>query len=732
MAETLFGNDLVGYYFVPSEIIRFLVALTAPQPKEKVLNIHLNPDILIPYLNSMGVVDVRYLLSHATPEEVAQAEFPYDVILCSPTFGSIIKSPDGSSDPNEEFWLKWSINHLSNKGRLAIIVPTGLLSNYSQKAIREFLTTNAGIEAIIDLPSGWAQGTYPQASILLITSNRNLDRDIKMIHFTKAESIPWDSLSSNVRNGQLDITQLKSGIGFTLKAADLDKHRLDVQYYHLKQIGFTPPDPHVYKEERLADLVRIRSGERFSKEDFQSHGIPFVQVKNVTTNGTLDLQQVQTIIPEVAEQSRGYSRPGDILITTAGTIGKVVLIDDSFSGKGVCIDTSLRRLEVLDTNRLLPEYLTIYLQTLMAQHQMKMLTTGSVIPVLANPNLSELKVYVPNVTKQREIIAIFKDSTLDYETKVSKSFYGGKPEPTPPPPTLEPPPTIGSTEPESLQKIVQAQFPFPIARAYTLFTNSEYEPGNMRVKALIDLSESIVYYVYNILVADQLRRLKLDNAKLKKEMDNSYSNYSLSRRLGVISVILKLARMQSAIDLFMPELTTIDLQVCRDIQKDVRNVWSHTNAFPENKCRQVIKKYQPRLEKLLHSLKFLTDYNLIQVIRITIRNGRLQHHVFSMMGNNSLFQHEIEELDKDNIILADSLHIILIAKARGYDFLDLHPFYLVHAWENTGEFDHLCFFKQTDGNPPDLHLKIESTQGVGGTVIETDMGFTDFISGKTV
>jgi len=731
MAETLFGNDSVGYYFVSPEIIRFLVALTAPQPKEKVLNVHLNPDVLIPYLKSMGVEGIQYLQSHASPEEVAQAESSYDVILCSPTFGSIVKSPDGSSDPNEEFWLKWSINHLSNKGRLAIIVPTGLLSNYSQQAIREFLITDGGIETIIDLPSGWAQNTYPQASILLITKTSDQHRDIEMIHFTKAEPIPWNMLTSHVRNGKIDMTQLKSGVGFTIKASDLDRHRLDVQYYHLKQAGVTPPNPHVFKEERLAELVRIRSGERFSKEDFQSHGIPFVQVKNVTTHGTLDLRQVQTIIPEVAEQSRGYSRPDDILLTTAGTIGKVVLIDDSFTDKGVCIDTSLRRLEVLDTKRVLPEYLTIYLQAPIAQHQMKMLTTGSVIPSLANPNLSELKVYLPDIAKQREIITIFQDPTLDYETKVSKSFYGGKPEPTPPPPTLEPPPAIGRTEPESLQKIVQLQFPFPIARTFTLFTNSEYEPGNMRVKALFDLSESIVYYVYNVLVADQLRRLKLDNTKLKKAMDISYSTYSLTRRLDVISDILKLARQQSAIDLFMPELTTIDLQVCRDIQKDVRNVWSHTNAFPENKCRQVIKQYQPRLEKLLLSMKFLIDYNLIQVIRITIRNGRLQHHVFSMMGNNSLFEHEIEELDKDNIILADSLHIILIAKARGYDFLDLHPFYLVHAWENTGEYDHLCFFKQTDGDPPDLRLKIESTQGVGGTVTETDMGFTDLIVGKT-
>src|SRR5258708_17817975 len=732
MSEALFDTDSYDHYFVSPDIIRFFVDLTGPQPKERVLNIHLNPDVLIPTLKSIGAIDVHYLQSHATLEEVAQADSLYDVILCSPTFGSFFRSPDGSGEPNEEFWLKWCINHLSDKGRLAIIVPKGLISNYPQQSIREFLIRDGGIEAFIELPVGWSQSTYPQDSILFIDRNSKPNQDLIMIRFTKADSIPWDSLASYIRHHQIDKTELKSGIGFTIKRTDIDKHRLDVQYYYLKKVSFTPPDPNIFKERRLPDLAKIRSGERFSKEDYQSHGLPFVKVKNVTVNGALDLHQIQTIIPAVAEQSRGYSKPGDILITTAGTIGKVTLIDRSITSEGVCIDTSLRRLEVLDKEHVLPEYLTIYLRSPLAQDQMRFLTSGSVIPVLSIPNLSELIVYLPNVSKQREIIAIFKDSTLDYEAKFSKSFYGGEQAPTPSVPIQKPPLSV-ETEPEepSLHQIVQTRLPFPIARAYTLFASSEYQPGNMRVKALIDLSESIVYYVYNVLVADQLRRLKLNNAGLKKEMDISYSSYSVSRRLDVISQLLKLGQKQSA-DLFMPELTTIDLKVCRDIQKEVRNVWSHTSSFPENKCKQIIKEYQPRLEKLLQSMKFLAEYNLIQVIQITIRNGRLQHHVISMMGNNSLFLPEIEELEKENILLADSLHIILIAKARGYDFLDLHPFYLVHAWEKTGEYDHLCFFKQTDGTPPNLRLKIESTQGIGGTITEMDMGFTDLINSKTV
>src|SRR5579883_644148 len=348
MVETLPGMDTVEDFFVSSEMIYFLVALTAPQPEEKILNIHLNPDILNPYIkNLFGQLphqeDITYLKSQAIPEEMVQAETFYDVILCSPTFGSVFRSPDGSGDPNEEFWLKWSMNHLSEEGRLAIIVPTGLLSNYSQRAIREILVADGSLEAIIDLPSGWSHSTYPQASILYVTKNRDPNREVKLIYFTKPESIPWDSLASNISNGLLDEAHLKAGIGLTVKVSDLDKQRLDAKYYHLKKARLLPPDPQVFKEIRLSELAKISSGERFAKEDFQKdnaqqNGIPFIQVKNVAINGSLDLQKVQILKPSSALASRGYSKPGDVVVTTAGTVGKVALIGDSLAFPGICID----------------------------------------------------------------------------------------------------------------------------------------------------------------------------------------------------------------------------------------------------------------------------------------------------------------------------------------------------------------------------------------------------------
>jgi Type I restriction modification DNA specificity domain len=300
----------------------------------------------------------------------------------------------------------------------------------------------------------------------------------------------------------------------------------------------------------------------------------------------------------------------------------------------------VRSIEILDTQKVLPEYLAIFLQTPLAQQQMQLLTTGSVIPVLANPNLSELKVYLPNLTKQREIISVFRDSAIKPEAKFKISFYNAKQAEV----ALMPTATQTQVKEElelpkaSWQQIVQLQLPFPIARPYTLILNSEYQPYNMRLKALINLSESIVYYIYNVLVADQLRRLKLDDTELSEKIEKSFTSYSINSRLDVIFRMLNFVQKHSDVDLFIPEFSNIDIGVCRAFQNDVRNKWSHTSSFPEHKCKQIIIKYLPQFEKLLQTLLFLKEYNLSQVLHITIRNNLLQHHVISMMGNNSLFQ----------------------------------------------------------------------------------------------
>jgi hypothetical protein len=709
----LFDLSQYGHFYAPNEVIEFLVRLTQPKPAETVLCIGFDPQVV----NSIIGEDIQALSVRAEALPLIDTEVAglqaFDVILCGPTFG--IVSPE-SNEPNEEMWLKWSVEHLSQNGRLAIIVPIGLLSNVSQESIRRFLLEEGGLEAVIELPSGWAHGTAIQASILYITTNLDLARPVRMFRLSENSDVSWAVLEKEVRNHNPKLPITSSGKAFTVPASRLEATRLDAKYYD-PQYEVTSPEQS-FDAVKLGELVDIWSGIRFKEDDLQLGGIPFVQVRNLNLDGSLNLRDVRTIKPKVAADSRGYSQPGDILVSIAGTIGKVAIVPPQTN---VCIDTSLRRLRILDASRVLPEYLALYLQSDRAKLQMERWFSGSVIRVLPTASLEQIIVYLPDIKKQKEAVQTLQKLVRHHteqlllvfpnieqmQSVVSAPSQAAAPSQTP----------VGSApQKPPLQEIVKAEFPFSIARTYTLFEAATNESAVSQVRRLIAASEAVVYYSYGILVADQLHRLKINDPDLKLLLNGSITDFSLDKRIKYIFRIIKLAQDDPDIRLFVPEIVNGEFGTCSDIHNNVRNKFSHTD-MPDAWCRKVVKDFRPRIKRLLESLLPIREYRLAQVTSVSVRDGRPQHHITTMMGDNSLFPTQVEDLD--SLLPADTQHVILLD--QNYNVLDFHPFYVFHGWESTGMQNHLCFLKQITGQPPKQKLKIESTEGAGDTEIEMDL-----------
>ena len=190
--QGLFDAKQYGHFYLPEVVVNLLVGLTQPSPGERVLGIGFYPESLGSSLRSR--VETQFVSTEMLPSEQFQtlsSQF-FDVILCAPAFG--VLSPE-SNQPSEEVWLQWSIDHLSETGRIAALVPIGLLSNYSQEPFRRFLLEKSGLEAVIELPSGWAQGTaiyctLRQTLILNARSGCSVSQRLKMCHgqFLKVKS----------------------------------------------------------------------------------------------------------------------------------------------------------------------------------------------------------------------------------------------------------------------------------------------------------------------------------------------------------------------------------------------------------------------------------------------------------------------------------------------------------------------------------------------------------------
>lgn len=86
----------------------------------------------------------------------------YDIILANPPFAGRVQKESILADINVEtrdtelLFLKWFLDHLSDKGRAGVIVPNGVLfgSGKAERKLRELLLTTCELQAVISLPSG--------------------------------------------------------------------------------------------------------------------------------------------------------------------------------------------------------------------------------------------------------------------------------------------------------------------------------------------------------------------------------------------------------------------------------------------------------------------------------------------------------------------------------------------------------------------------------------------------
>jgi hypothetical protein len=717
--------------FVPAAVIRFFVAITLPTRSDKILNINLDSGVLTPEMKNKVDKVPDYVKSNPIPEDLEKLEQTYDIILCGPTFGIPAgQFPSGNGEPGEEFWLKWGIRHLSERGRFAVIVPNGLLANYSLQNFRKFLLEECDILTILELPLGWSQGTNVQASILLITPSRNSERDVKMFRFSKFDTIPWDVVASSVLSRD-DKISYKAFKCFTIKASQLSPERLDASYYDPKYRDIPKPDSNVFRAVALGDVVSISSGERLPKDKFYSYGIPYIQVANVGIDGNLYLRDASFVNPEKVKSSvkagglRCHCIRGDLIITVAGTVGKVTLIDDKQPSYGVYINTSSRRLRVKDTNVVLPEYLFIHLRSEIIQLQIAQLRSGSVIPVLSSAELGKITVYIPPLEKQLQLIFSLQDATRKQTQKILSRFYGIEQETDV---KYEPKSATKPTTPPlpPIEEVIKTEFPFPIARVFSMFQQSEKRSFTDQLAELIAVSEAVVYYLSAICTVDQVTRLKIVDKDLLSNIQSSVSDRSMKRRLEIISAIQRLAQ-KSSMSLFIPEIVHAEIGICKRIQKQIRNEKSHTFPKSEYECQELVTMLRPELKRLLESLLFLKDYKLVRVKPSRVRNRRHIYKFEYLMSDNDVFQ--LVEDDLENPLSVETDHVLLMNSK--VEFLDLHPFYLFRGWESTGKNEHLCFFKYygepSKREPSKRRLTIESILRAGEHDIDDD-GLEDFLN----
>ena len=340
----------------------------------------------------------------------------FDVILANPPF----MTPKGGIRPHKKFGVQankaevlftdYIAEHLNKNGRAGIVVPNGIVatSQTAYKQLRKHLVDDSLI-AVVSLPAGVFQ-PYSGVKTSVLLLDKKLSKKSKHILFLKIENDGFDLGAQRRGHDKNDLPlalriletykkclssdealdELPSLATLVLKETVLENKDivLSVERYFEKEVSQTEFDL-----VKLREVGKICMCKRVFKEQTTDKGdVPFYKI------GTFGREPDAFISQKLFDEYKSkfaYPQKGDVLISTSGTIGKIVV----FNGKPAYFQDSNIVWIANDETKVSNEFLKIIYQQIKWRP-----TEGVTIARLYNTIIEETKIPLPPIQIQQQIV----------------------------------------------------------------------------------------------------------------------------------------------------------------------------------------------------------------------------------------------------------------------------------------------------------------------------------------
>ena len=177
-----------------------------------------------------------------------------------------------------------------------------------------------------------------------------------------------------------------------------------------------------WKIDNLSDLSSIIDGDRGKnypkeKDFFDDEFCLFLNAGNVTKLG-FDFKNKLFITKEKDQSLRnGKLERNDIVLTTRGTVGNVVLYNSDIPFDNIRINSGM--VIVRNKNKIIPEYLYSYMKSPMFESQVNKTNFGSAQPQLTIKGLAKFKVSYPEEKEQIKVSIFLSllDKKIELQSK---------------------------------------------------------------------------------------------------------------------------------------------------------------------------------------------------------------------------------------------------------------------------------------------------------------------------
>jgi len=165
-------------------------------------------------------------------------------------------------------------------------------------------------------------------------------------------------------------------------------------------------------------------GSSLKKSELVASGIPVAGIENVLPNEFIKGFRRFVTQKKFNELSDYEIQPGDVLVTTMGTIGRAAVAPGDI-GRTI-IDSHLFRMR-LETNRVYPQFLCYGLNSDFVVSQLKRMARGAIMEGLNTGILKECIIPLPDLPEQKRIAALLEKAdrlrrTRCYARQLSDTF----------------------------------------------------------------------------------------------------------------------------------------------------------------------------------------------------------------------------------------------------------------------------------------------------------------------
>ena len=328
----------------------------------------------------------------------------FDLIVSTPPFGMRIETTAKQSWFNnartaEDFLLSNGINSLSQSGKMILVVSKGVLSNGNKSSleIRKNLIEKDLLEFVISLPSGIFNSTGISTSVLIINKDKKKRGTVRFVNGetfyiqqNNGKILATENLLENVLN------EIESDISRTCTLSEIRKndYNLNPNMYFLKDVEI--PEGFELKELRevLATIKRNNNhndlrGRFVQISDLSNNPVDFE--KSFSEKEIIDLKKYAVKVNKSALLISKISlnlKPTYFTYTTNNPIYLNLYIE------AFAVKENIVQIPYL-VNELYSEYV---------QEQLNAFSSGSTIASLSLDNFLSLKILIPTLARQKEII----------------------------------------------------------------------------------------------------------------------------------------------------------------------------------------------------------------------------------------------------------------------------------------------------------------------------------------